>query len=89
MPETYSPIMMEGATIQLWRKRMKPYRKTATIRAVQVNRPFVLQQESADAPINGRLSAKAGSYLALSPQGTFYAIPEDVFESTYEEVTDE
>lgn len=81
--------MMEGATIRSYLSKMKRYRKTQLVSAVQVNHPFVIEQSSSDTPIHGRIEAAAGSYLALSPSGAVYAIPESVFESMYEEVTDE
>ena len=58
----------------------KEYAKKTTIRAAQIDKPFVVET------LEGRMVGKAGDYLAIGANGEKYPIDKRVFEKTYEEV---
>lgn len=53
------------------------FRKTATIRARQINEPFVVQA------MEGDHNGKPGDWLAQGPAGELWVIDREVFEATY------
>ena len=57
------------------------YRKTATIRAVQINTPFVVDT------IEGTFTGEAGDWLAEGIEEERHIIDDAIFRKTYEEVT--
>jgi hypothetical protein len=56
------------------------YRKTATIRALQIDRPFVVQA------MEGDHRGNPGDWLAQGPAGELWVIADDVFRATYEQI---
>jgi hypothetical protein len=58
------------------------YRKTATIRAVRVDRPFVVDT------LEGKMRGNAGDYLAVGVKGEWYPIAADVMAASYERVVE-
>lgn len=81
-------LVMEGGVARTWIEKMSDYQTIPTTRmvqAIQVPYDFQVVQDG-DAAITGTLNCKAGSWLVMSPQGTLYAIPDDVFAKQYEEV---
>ena len=59
----------------------REYRKTATIRAVQINVPFVVDT------IEGTFTGEAGDWLAEGIEEERHIIDDTIFRQTYEEVT--
>ena len=83
------PILIEGNIARAYISKMKPYRKTAPIRAVQIPDDFTVIQNSDDAQITGKITAVRGSYLAMAATGILYPIAADTFESQYEPIEGE
>lgn len=59
------------------------YRKTATIRARQINEPFMVEA------MEGDHSGKPGDWLAQGPAGELWVIDRAVFEATYAALDEE
>ena len=61
-------------------KTGKEYRKTATIRAIQMDRDFSV------VTLEGVHSGRKGDWLAKGVKGELWPIKDEVFRATYEEV---
>lgn len=86
------PLLIDGKAIAALKPRMKKYRKITLIDAVQVPTPFQIIQKDDDAArasgqsvISGEVIAPAGSWLVLSPNGTYYPVPAEQFAVMYVE----
>lgn len=53
------------------------YRKTATVRAEQMDRPFVVQTNE------GTMTGEIGDYLCVGPAGDRWPVKRHIFEATY------
>lgn len=80
------PLVIEGSVARHWIGRMRPYRKVAPIRAVQINRAFVVVQNADDAGIRGEVTAEAGSWLAQGTNGVLYPITDESMAAMYEAI---
>lgn len=58
--------------------RAPEYRKTATVRAIQMDAPFRVETTE------GVMEGAAGDYLCQGPAGECWPIKREVFEATYE-----
>ncbi len=60
--------------------KLREYRKTATILAVQIDKPFTVNT------LEGTFTGKTGDWLAEGIDGERYIIDNDIFNKTYTEV---
>lgn len=61
---------------------MKEYRKIATVRAKQMNRPFDVET------LEGHMTGNKGDYLCIGIEGEKWPVKKEIFEKTYTEVTE-
>jgi hypothetical protein len=60
--------------------KIKDFRKKTTIKAVQMDKDFVILT------FEGTMKGKAGDWLAKGIRGELFPIAKEIFEETYEEV---
>jgi hypothetical protein len=62
---------------------LREYRKTATTRAVRIDEPFVVDT------LEGRMTGRAGDFLAVGVVGERYPIAAEIMSASYEPIDGE